>query len=393
MLIYDVFENIAQYLSIEETVNFLLASRSNYEMYLVNKHYCDIVLNKKIFDFLDMDIGLGEASIYTSEKSKTIFRIYNYFRNHWKSSKSDYLIYMIDNGIDDLDLFRFFASKCTFRNIMDANEIRMVNYTGTIVLQDIEYSLISFNDMKYMLIYGDRRQLDILLETYRIPVCLLSYAINEVLISDTVLKKRCNKSRFALRSFIKYMFVNHCFGFFCSTDNTYIHSVLLMLIKYKRTDIVKYFLEKKRHYMTRGSGLDYHYLVNKCVEMQDSIHLSLLLEENSKDNRCGCFTKNYVIINTHHIIDHCKNARFSYIAFLVERCLGRAINTALYIESICAGVESLIMSKYFRDLRQLGDLARYFSQENIQILNSHLNTVYDSIGVSYDKRFYLSVEM
>lgn len=150
--------------------------------------------------------------------------------------------------------------------------------------------------------------------------------------------------------------------------------------------------------MTRGSGLDYHYLVNKCVEMQDRIHLRLLLEENSKDNRSGLFGKNYVIINTHHVIDHCKNARFSYIAFLVEHCLGRAINTTLYIENICEGLESLIVSKYLpnlhnvrnlHNLRNFEDLRIYISEENIQVINKHISGVYDSFCISGENRFYL----
>ena len=387
MLIYDVFENVAQYLSICEIIAFLLASKSNYTMYLINKHYCDIILNRKIFEFLDIEIT--STDVIASDKTKNIFRIYNYFRNHWKSSKPDYLVYMIDNEIDDPDLFRLFASKCTFRNIIDSNDIRMVNYTGTVVVNKNEYSLISFNDMKYMLIHGNRAQLDILLETYNIPVCLLSYATNEILISDNVLFKKSSRSNVILRRFIKYMFVKHCLGSFVSTDNTYVHSILLMLIKYKRTDVFKYFLEKKSKYMMLGSGLDYQYLVNKCVEMQNRIHLLLLLEENKKDNNLGLLTKNYVIINTHHIIDHCKNARFDYIGFLVEHCLGRAINTALYVESICQGVESLIMSKNITGLHRLDILREYISDNNREFINKHINSIYDSFYISYDNRFYL----
>lgn len=240
-MIYDVFERIAQYLNINETVNFLLASPDNYNIYSLNVYYCSILLNKKILDFLDIQTSVDECLVYAPDKSKKLFKLYNYFRNHWKCSKTDYIIYMIDNEIDDRDLFSLFVQKCTFRNIVDDSDIRMVNYTGTVVIRDYEYTLISFNDMKYMLIHCNRMQLDILLNAYNIPVCLLSYALNEILIFDSVLTKRSNN---IFRRFVKYMFTKHCFGNFVSTDNTYVHSFLLMLIKYKRTDVVKYFLEK-----------------------------------------------------------------------------------------------------------------------------------------------------
>ena len=82
-----------------------------------------------------------------------------------------------------------------------------------------------------------------------------------------------------LEKYIKYLFVKHCYGQFLEQDGSYIHSIITILIKYKKTAVLRYLLDKKNKYMTITNGLDYQYLVNKCIEMEDRVHLKILLKQ------------------------------------------------------------------------------------------------------------------
>jgi hypothetical protein len=160
------------------------------------------------------------------------------------------------------------------------------------------------------------------------------------------------------------------------------------MIKYKRTIVFKYFLDKKRKYVTRTSCLDYQYLVNKCIEMEDRTHLKMLLKENEFDNK-RFVNKSYVIINTHQIIEHCKNARFDYVCYLVENCLGNTINTGLYIDSICQGIELLILSKRNGYLLKFENLKRYINPENLEVINKTIESIYNINNTPLNKRIYI----
>jgi len=191
-----------------------------------------------------------------------------------------------------------------------------------------------------------------------------------------------------LIKFTKYLFTKHCYSSFLEGDNPYINSIISLLVKYKRTIVLKYFLDKKRKYVTRSTCLDYQYLVNKCVEIEDRTHLKMLLKENEFDNK-RFVNKSFVIINTHQIIEHCKNARFDYICYLVENCLGNTINTGLYIDSICQGIELLILSKRNMYLLKFENLKRHITFENLEVINKTIGSIYKINNTQLSKRIYI----
>jgi hypothetical protein len=432
---YDIFEKISNYIELEDVVNFLLVNKTIYEnIFLQHNYYCNRIFAKKILTSCGFDtIHYGKFA----DKTKILFEIYNYFKNHKGSGRSDFLMYMIDNAKTDLEVFNLFASKCIFRNIYTNaiegtvlqdtinnttnntvnnttnntvnntvndvtntiintdDEMRTFVYSGiygrNITIIDTIDPLISFDDMKYMMSHCSNDQLKILFSIFDIPISIISYTINEILMRNCILNKR-DELDSILKTFVKYIFVKHCFGSFSTFDNTYIHSIILCLIKYKRTNILRYFLSKKRRYMMRGNTLDYQYLVNNCVENLDKIHLQILLDENRRDNQSGIFVKSYVIINTHFIINHCKNAKFDYISFLAEKYLGRAINTHIYIDSICQGIELLILSKNTKDLVYIHTLAKHISVDNRIVINKYIHSVYNSQKIIDSKRIFLDVD-
>ena len=103
---------------------------------------------------------------------------------------------------------------------------------------------------------------------------------------------------------------------------------------------------------------------------------------NEFDNK-RFVNKSFVIINTHQIIEHCKNARFDYICYLVENCLGNTINTGLYIDSICQGIELLILSKRNMYLLKFENLKRHITFENMEVINKNIKYKFFCLIVYY----------
>jgi hypothetical protein len=171
-------------------------------------------------------------------------------------------------------------------------------------------------------------------------------------------------------------------------DNIHVHSILISLIRYRRTSVVKYFLYNKRKYIVKNGALDYQYLINKCVEIQDRTHLDLLIEEHKRDN-IKTEEKTFIMINKNHILEHCRNSRFKYLSFLVNKYLGNAINTTTYIETICNGLKEIILSKKIKQLDEFKHVKPYIDHSNIEYINRYINFVYDDIKFCKNKRMFV----
>lgn len=383
IMIYDIFEYLAGSLTVEETVSLLLTNKESYTMYTDNKNYCDKLLVRKILESFGIKYKWSNKyDIYKQDNTmKTLLNVYWYFKRHVKSNIVDVLIYMIDNEIDNDMVFGLFASNCKFRGVNINSDTRVVNNNV-----DVNSMFdISLDDMNYILVYGCEKKIDLILNMFTIPVVLISNVIYQILTRAFISNKMLDNM---LEKYIKYLFVKHCYGQFLEQDGSYIHSIITILIKYKKTAVLRYLLDKKNKYMTITNGLDYQYLVNKCIEMEDRVHLKILLKQIHFDNK-RFVNKSFVIINTHQIIEHCKNAKFDYMCYLVENCLGNTINTGLYIDSICQGIELLILSKRYAYLLKFGNLKRYINTEHLETINKTIGSVYNSNNTPLNKRIYI----
>lgn len=417
-LMYDIFEQLSKYLSVQDIINIFSSNKMCYNIYKRNENYCNRIFVKKIIRFFAFERIFGKT-----DSVKHLFRMFYYFKNHRICYRADFLIYMIDNSIKDIELFYFYASQCRFRNIIKNNlyndtdadnednddtdednrdtdedntgnvqpDRRIIYYSDLYIsdwyvpnrFNNNTIKFISLNDMKYILLNSDIDQLNILFDLFNIPISLLSYTIKEMLF------RNYSPSDNYLMTFVKYMFVKHCFGKFNDIDNSYIFPILSTLISYKRTNILKYFLNKKRQYMVTGQGIDYQSLVNKCIELQDKVHLDILMNENKYDNSKNLLQKHFIIINTHRIINLCRSAKFNYLKYLVENYLGKNINSMIYIESICVGLEKLILSKNFKLIANIQLLSEYINDSNKIYINDYISRCYDNVKLNKSKRFLM----
>lgn len=233
MICYDVFEKVCQYLSIQDMISFLMLNKQCYGLYKHNKRYLDVLFVKKFLQFLNLD-----TIRYNKRVPKNLLKIYFYFKNHPSAHLSDILVYMIDNSIIDYDFFRFISSKCIFKNMLHiGHSVMDINVTSYIYRWE-KNTYIYMSDIEYILEYGDSKHLDIILSMFNVSMYTLTHIFNSKLCSH----KTCGKF---LKVLIKYMFIKHCFGMFCNVDQSLFLSCFVSLIKYKKTDVVRYILEKK----------------------------------------------------------------------------------------------------------------------------------------------------
>jgi hypothetical protein len=269
---------------------------------------------------------------------------------------------MIDNSIKDVELFHFCASQCYFRDVV-TNQL-------------INHKFITVNDMKYILTNSNTEQLGVIFSLFNIPIRIISNIVNE---TNSINLIMC----------IKYIFTKHCFGKFNDNDICYIYVILSCLITNKKTNILKYFLEQKRKYIMSGRSIDYQSLVNRCVELEDKVHLEILIKEQNYDNDKGLLERSFIIINTNRVIKLCEMAKFDYLKYLVKNHLGRTINTLIYIDSICTGLEKLILYNNTKMMLNIKLLSEYIDSDKKLYINEYITKCYDNIKLDKSKRILM----
>jgi hypothetical protein len=351
MICYDVFEKVCEYLSIQDMISFLMLNKQCYDLYKYNKRYNDMLFVKKFLQFLNLD-----TFEYKILETKNILKMYFYFKNHPSAHLSDILVYMIDNSLIDYIFFRFISSKCVFKTIprVDDSVTQLnIDFTCQSFWDRCESNTyIYMSDIEYILKYGDDKHLDIILSFFDVSMVTLT----RIFIS----RSSCGTQR-CLKVLVKYMFIKHCFGMFCSVNQKLFLSCFVSLIKYKKTDVVRYILEKKRKYIKRGH-LDYNYLVNRCVEVEDRKIFKLLLDEYEYDKNSGIQIE-LLVINIQHIIKHLRNGKINYIVYLVNHYLGNSIE--VLVDSICESIDNLVITET-DELHELNNLEKFLSRDNFE---------------------------
>jgi hypothetical protein len=155
-LIYDIFETLSKYLSVQDIVNVLTVNKSVYDIYKYSENYCNKIFVTKIIQYFGFELVFNKIN-----SIKHLFRMFYYFKNHNICYTADFLVYMIDNSIKDVELFRFYASQCYFRDII-TNKLIKHKFIS------INHKFISINHMKYILANSDTDQLDVIFSLFNV---------------------------------------------------------------------------------------------------------------------------------------------------------------------------------------------------------------------------------
>jgi hypothetical protein len=232
---------------------------------------------------------------------------------------------MLENNIDSDILFNLYISECKFVScVKDKKIIRIIDYEESVYNEFYDQSLetvdyISVSDMEYILEKSNSNQLFTILKKFNIPIKILSTVIKEMLIKEMLTKSDYTLDKMKL--FIDYLFYKHCFKHFNKIDTGNIHSIVVDLIYYKKTELLKYFLQQKNKYCNYTGIykkiLDYQYIINRCVEYEDTTHLELIIKENANENNTNKNNTNelkqFVIVSPSIIIKLCKNIHVYFL--------------------------------------------------------------------------------
>lgn len=81
-------------------------------------------------------------------------------------------------------------------------------------------------------------------------------------------------------------------------------------------------------------------------------------------------------------------AKFDYLKYLVKRHLGKSINTMIYIDSICMGLEMLILYNNFK-IKNIQLLSEYINDDNKTYINNYITKCYNNIKLDKSKRVFI----
>jgi hypothetical protein len=373
-LTFDILNILIKQLNIDDIINLILTNKKVYNIYTLNKIYINKIIIKKIFQYFKFNMKLITNMIQQisykeiSEISKIVFKKYNYFKRHMFCYKSDFIIFMLENNISSDILFDFYISACKFVSyVNDNSNIKIIRYNESNDIfnfddlfenQTCMEEVISIYDMTYILEKSNLNQLKLLFEKFTIPITMLSDIIKQTLKTDMY------KEKDKITLCIDYIFYRYCFKTINNNVKRIINYIVVYIVYYKQTSLLKYFLQKKNYY-NHTNILDYQYLINKCIEYEDITHLKLLLKENKNES---IDFKRFVIINDKIIMKLCKEGSFEYLKYIIDNLLGVYINSNLYIESICEGLKCMNLSINKDKVKDLKKIYEYFTPKNINII-------------------------
>jgi hypothetical protein len=88
--------------------------------------------------------------------------------------------------------------------------------------------------------------------------------------------------------------------------------------------------------------------------------------------------KQFIIIKPSIIIQLCKRGSFSYLKYIIDTLLGKYINSSVYIQSICEGLNNInlmdnkIKTTKLKEFQSLYDSMSYFTDKNKKILSKFI---------------------
>lgn len=390
--IQDINLYLNKFLDVNSLRNLSIATKINYNNYIINKIYIDKQNIKKIFSHFN----LSEYSLIKPLNNlsndeililnKQLNNLYNHFNKKKYCHISDFLNYLTERNYPTTILFETFVSMCKFKPNITRNTENIENTENTfdfdtllnefldigIINNSISRHIITTTDIQYILKYCNLKEFDIILSWYKIPPSLLSFIIKDLLFNEKILKHVDKK----IMKIIDYFLYNYCsFDF---TNNSYLYFDIIMgeLISHKKISLFMYILEKRKEY---GFELSYQLLINKTLEYRNLQILKIIITIIKEDNK-KLENKIQITISPDLIFTISSHGSFQLLEYVVTKMLGRMINIKRYISCLCDGISSFYINKnkeinIDRIRNNINWLNEWLTDENKQFLNMHLSFI------------------
>lgn len=304
---FDVFSVILQYLDLRESLSFITCCKPIYYKYRTNKHWCDIFLIHKFSEYFRFHFS--KTQTVTSGLVGDSFSLYKHFKNHIYSNRIDFIFYMIEKDLRSLDLFRLILSGCVLREVSPLTTLDQLSSMQTLYPKSIDARIVTPKDLQYLLTYCNTDQLQIVFRTFTVPCEILAYTVTEIIRTDKTYVYQ------KIRLYIDYILYKHYFNGFNSMDRVYFNYICVYFIKQNDTTNLKYLFLKCQRY--KVSCIDYQSLVNRCIEIEDTENLQVIVDYCTRPNANGIQIHN-ISISDHHISTLLNRHSFRYLQLLTN---------------------------------------------------------------------------
>jgi hypothetical protein len=292
---FDILDILLDSLEYTDCINLFLTSPTLLQYWNDNKAYltkkmCRKLLQSLGLESLEMNIEM-DLPPFTSKEYSVLSCLYFEKQNKSHLVPFDYLVYMVNNRSDCTHLFRRIASVCKLQKQSDLA-------------------------VAYMLIHGDLQLVNIILETFHVPIDVISFVLKTTLSADKV------------ERMLTYIVMKHHFPRFNSVTNEKFQKMLKDILYSCPQDCVSIFtfvVDMSKRY---NLVLDYTSLINACIETDNVDVLDLLLQQNHEP----------VLITSKSIKTLVSVGQFHSWQYILDNILGHTINARIYIRSIYDGL-------------------------------------------------------
>lgn len=355
---FDVFTLLLQYLDLRDSHHFIVSCKHIYSEYQMNKRWVDTYLTRKIYRYFGFSL---DQLLVTPGLIRDCFSLYNHFKNHQHSDRVDFIFYIIEKDLQSLHLFQSILSDCVFRETTPLTTLHRFSSMQTLYTDPSTSHVISSHDLQYILTYCTPEQLQVIFRKFTIPCETLADTVDDLVNRSHPYQK--------LKMYIDYMLYKHYFNgrFSCDMDRNYFNYACIHFMKRNDRKNLQYLLVKCDKY--KANVLDYQPLVNKCIEMEDTENLDLLIDHLNRYNQQAVH-KSYIIIPQHYITTLSRRHSFDYLRFLIDNYIGSNINTMAYLYSIYHG---LLIKSGQKNIKYISEqLSRFLTSKNVEIICGYL---------------------
>lgn len=326
----DIIYNILQFSDYKTSINFLLTCKFVYGEYLVSLCYYNTLFIKQILKHFYLKSYVYVTLSHQQESLVILNKIYNHFYNHRNSSFIDFIIYIIENveKYDDnsLPVLSFFIQNCE------------TYCSSKYSKHSINRFNISINDLKYIIVHADLKQLEIILKNFQKPIyaIIITQSIYEILLNSQYKKLVIvNKINLLTDYFFHKFYKNDKFN---TIDDLYFHKMINYLIQYDYSTNINYIILKKIEYNLQ---LDYPSLFDTCIRNNKYNIFKILIKEYHHDtniNNISLLTNLFPFILSDQLEYLCKKGSFVFVADLISNFFKHKINLDINIKAITNGL-------------------------------------------------------
>lgn len=300
---FDLLCEISKHLDFIDFASLLCVSRSL-------SAFRGPITNAILVDKAHRHLSLPQKAANITD-FKFVKRMYLHFRYHREPDYIDILVYIIECCKKSETTDTFFC---------DLLKHTTLKNRGTCPSR----SSIGYPDLKYMCVYSTIPQFKCVLGHFVIPCSVIAYCIRQLLynyLSESSVQ-------FKVKSCIDHMFAKHCLRRFSEADGMFLHTVILDLIRHRKTDLIMYFLEKKRLYRVT---LSYQIIVNEILKSEYTEIIDTFYDEMRLDH-------SQVIIDRDIVRGLAERGGFDTLRKVVDTFLGNFIQLHKYTAAIRKGV-------------------------------------------------------